>query len=193
MHPARVGLGRSPVVPLEVVSWNSDGFFSALRTAGGRKHDRYGTGTDLFRRYPLVLLQEAHGGEADLLALRTAFPSHRFFGSFCSTPGAGGLLFSISPSITYSITFLEVVPGRIAFVRFSDAGRHYIIVNIHLCPGLGRALARSQLSLLRAKLREFVNDFILIVGDFNFVDPAEGRLQLPAGSLSLHHDLYYEV
>ena len=46
-----VDLGRLPTCPLEIISWNTDGFFTALRTSGNRKHIKYETGTDLMRQY----------------------------------------------------------------------------------------------------------------------------------------------
>ena len=143
--------------------------------------------------YAIVLFQEAHGGQADMHALRTALPRHRLYGSFGPSLGAGGLLFALGPACTLEVEMIVVVPGRIAFIRMTAGTQEYVLINVHLCPGLGRATATTQLRRLRSRLQRHAAALHIFIGDFNFVDPAEGRLHLPSGTLSPCHDVYHEV
>ena len=137
--------------------------------------------------------QEVHGGDSDIDAFHTALPHHRLFGSFAPSPGAGGLLFALGPTCKFDAEMVEVVPGRLAFLHLHNNIQEYVIINVHLCPGLGRAAALAQLRRLRSRLRRHTHALQIFIGDFNFVDPAEGRLHVPSGTLSLRHDLYYSV
>ena len=95
------------------------------------------------------------------------------------------------PGYASDVHKAEVVPGRIAVFRCVVAGRKIAIANVHLEPGLPAHLIRAHLRRLALLLQECSGYIVFVVGDFNFVDPEEGRLSLPEATLTFRHDEYY--
>ena len=175
----------SPCAVCQANLWNSllsyCGLMASWHTVGSRKCERFAAFTELMDGRACILAQETHGQSADLKALRADFPLHHIRASFAASPAEGGLLFAFPPSFQGETELFEVVPGRIAAVRVYSSLFDYIVVNVHLVPGLPITGLRAQLRRLHRTLQAFPTLPVFLGGDVNFVDPDEGRTRTSDG------------
>ena len=100
---------------LKVAIWNARGFFASLGGNSDGHAGKYKQIKRLTRLADITLVQAAHGGHADVDALRHDFRLHTCIGSFCHESAAGGLLCMISNDLlrTFAEVTIEVIkPGR---------------------------------------------------------------------------------
>jgi endonuclease/exonuclease/phosphatase family metal-dependent hydrolase len=134
----------------------------------------------LLRGADIVGIQEAHGHAGDLDTLVREAPSHTHFGSFTTSPAAGGVLLSLRNEFVDSInTFEELVlsPGWCLALRCTGTTIAVQFICIHIEPALAFA---SKLKLL-ADVVTCSNNFAgptFLFGDFNFVHSDEARFSM---------------
>ena len=145
---SHIALRRLPGKPIEFISWNTAGLLASWRIVGSRKCERFAAFSELLAGHACVLAQETHGQPSDLKALGADFPLHHIRASFADSPAEGGLLFVFPPSFQGETEIFEVVPGRIATVRVHSSQFDYMVVNVHLVPGLPIPKLRAQLTSL---------------------------------------------
>ena len=86
------GSGELSSYSLKMVSWNMRGLFLNAFHGGILAARKMGELQRLCEGHSVVVVQEAHGVEADLTTLDKDIPSHAAFGTFTSRVGAGGCL-----------------------------------------------------------------------------------------------------
>ena len=174
-------------------SWNTNALLAALSTSGDAKHARSRAFHSILDKEGIHLFQETHGSEADLDALQTSANRHLLKGSFCDTANTGGILFAIPRDVAAEFALHIVVPGRIAYLLGTLHGLTTMIINIHLVPNLRLPEARRQLTALAREVRRHRSATVFLLGDMNFVDPDEGRLQVSTGSITHRREEYHRL
>eukprot|EP00972_Heterocapsa_arctica_P072185 10660747-Heterocapsa_arctica.AAC.1 len=95
--------------------------------------------------------------------------AHTWHGTFADMR-AGGCIIGISREISNAcvVGHAVVVPGRIHRISLNaDEGALHVI-NVHLVPQWSTAEFRAALRAIAVHVAEFMNDLIVVAGDFNF-------------------------
>lgn len=139
----------------------------------------------LANRSDVVCLQETRGRSADLLELSHFLPMYSFSGSFSTTGTSAGVAFLVGAAFASKYPdgdMVEVVRGRIAILRCRGPNAPPVdIVNVHLVDA-PRLPPAAQLARLAGRLQSFDNCTTFMLGDFNFLTPGDGRLDLTTGA-----------
>ena len=95
----RSGSGELSAYSLKMVSWNMRGLFLNAFHGGCIGARKMGELQKLCRGHGIVVVQEAHGVDADLTTLERDIPSHAAFGSFTDRTGAGGCIILVAKGL----------------------------------------------------------------------------------------------
>jgi hypothetical protein len=123
---------------------------------------------------------KTHGHPGDIGTLDREAPSHTHFGSFTSSPAAGGVIISISNEFASGInTFIEnvIAPGWCLALRCSGPGLAVQIINLHLEPAATHEVKVKLFRDIAAAAGSF-DGTTFLMGDFNFVPSDETRFQM---------------
>lgn len=133
----------------------------------------------------ILVLQETRGQAHDLAEFHTLHPSHIAIGSFCRGGRSGGLVFALRRDFAAqfrSVTIEPVVTGRIAILHLDADEYRLDVVGIHLVSTGGESIPR-QLARLATRIDPLGRTSTIVIGDANFVDPTEGRLDTSSGTV----------
>lgn len=114
-------------------------------------------------------------------------PTYEFVGSFSASGTSGGVAFLVSAAFAAKYphrTLVEVVRGRPAILRCTGPAVPPIdSVNVHLVD-IPRLLVAAQLARFAQRLQPLDHSTTFMLGDFNFLTPGEGRLDVATGAHS---------
>jgi endonuclease/exonuclease/phosphatase family metal-dependent hydrolase len=186
-----------------MASWNCRTLFGSSQ--GGPSQLRKQRATtrvvlDLVKHFLLVVLQETHGSVHDLSTLRAILPRHLMRGSFTGSGRSGGLVFIVDPTLAAmfrirseeQLTVTQVVPGRVAVLRFpaTEGLMALDVANIHFeldmqTGEVGFYAARvafANLVLGAVAPRHLVHT--ILAGDWNATASDDPRLNPVEGSFT---------
>lgn len=113
--------------------------------------------------------------------------TYEFIGSFSASGTSGGVAFLASAEFAAKYphrTPVEVVRGRLAILRCTGPAAPPIdLISVHLVD-IPRLLAAAQLARLAQRLQPLDHSTTFMLGDFNFLTPGEGRLDVTTGTHS---------
>lgn len=174
--------------PVSLASWNTQGLLSGYFLEG--------PSLLLFRRrlrriqrllddHMVVFLQETRATQAEVEILKAYFPGTTLYDTCGVGAAAGGLITMVSRHFALDYPrqeFLTIIPGRASVLRCAGtAGAHLDLLNLHLTPHAQAGDPVRQLRRIRRWVRPRAHAATVIAGDVNFVDAAEGRLNVDIG------------
>jgi endonuclease/exonuclease/phosphatase family metal-dependent hydrolase len=162
---------------IRIATWNTTALFGIpTAAAGDRIRRRLRILRQLLADTDVLCLQEVHGRQADLEALRTEILEFSFFGSFCSSPAVGGVMIMVRKSVIGdSVMSAPVVldPGRCLAIRFGSPLATMFIC-IHVLPKYTIANKKALLNKVHA-LADINSHCTFLAGDFNFIGTSDSR------------------
>lgn len=182
-----INLLQDPLPHLRLSSWNVASLFGAdgLGPLSASRHRRKMCRVvSLVGGADVVCLQETRGRRADLVEFSHFLPTYSYAGSFDTNGASGGVACLISATFAEKCPdrqVVEVVCGRIAILRCRGNGVPPIdIANVHLV-NIPRLAPAAQIARLAVHLQPLDNCATFLLGDFNFLSPGDGRLDVAAG------------
>ena len=182
---------------LRVVSWNARTHFASRFVDFRVTKSKWDMVERLMNGYDVILIQEAHGSHEAVRNLGTKYPSWEWFGSFGDSEAAGGLLFGISKKVVKQVgraRFKEVVGGRIAALSLGHGTSSLNIFNVHIEPQDKGNISVVEFRKMLADIKTSIDSLSgssFLLGDWNFVDSEEGRLNLTSGQVE-HQETWRE-
>ena len=76
-----------------------------------------------------------------------------------------------------------IIIGRIIAIWFQFRSGSMIVIDVHLTPGLTHDEYRKYVEAIAKYVNNFPTTPVIIMGDFNFVDADEGRVDLETGAI----------
>lgn len=126
----------------------------------------------------------------DLLELSHFLPTYSFTGSFSTTGTLGGVAFLVSAAFAAKYldrVMIDIARGRLAILRCRGPDIPPIdVVNVHLVD-IPRLAPATQLARLAQRLQPLDHCTTFMLGDFNFLMPGDGRLDVTTGTHT-HND-----
>lgn len=127
----------------------------------------------------ILLIQEARGTEADIVELGDVLLGWLFLGSFLEAGTGGGLVFGIAPRLRAAYPdgeFHAIVRGRVGVLRLRGPTAPPLdVANVHFIADAS-GTTRDGMRLLRGAIAPLSEAVSVLMGDCNFVSPAEGRM-----------------
>ena len=150
----------------------------------------------------ILCLQEVHGKDEFLQAIQVLAPRYEFFGtSFPGNENAGGSAICIHKDLLPEdafVTHMITCQGRDHIVNVQSVRKNSVIVNVHFEPELTLRRFCERLRLITPHWPSYPNALGIILGDFNFCEPEEGRFNVwnqtytdgDAGKTAMFHSLF---
>ena len=153
---------------LVVSTWNAQGLFGhALSPA--KQRAKLQTLEVLLARGQLVAVQECHGSDADMDALRTAQRHHEFFTSFHEQGAAkGGICIAVCKKLKSSFSaanFKVIEAGRVAVLHLSGPRGAISFACVRMTPNTKALAANATAAALARAIPPFPKALGIVCGD----------------------------
>lgn len=167
---------------LSIISWNTRATFGSVLSHIGRQQLRFARIISFAQHNDVIILQELHGGAADLEVLVNCIKTHIWKGAFSADGKSGGTAVGIARSkfgilADSDVDSLVLVAGRTLAVSWQWEEQTFCIIGTHFEAWLDSEIVQGMFSSMARVLfgPSAANVIGFLVGDFNFVCSGEDR------------------
>ena len=155
------------------IAWNTRGLVGSVFSKQKNREFKLKYLKRLFDANNILCLQEVHGKDEYLQAIRVLAPRFLFFGTFIpDNENAGGSAICIHRDFLPEeaiVTHLTTCQCRDHFVNIQSGRHNFVIVNVHLESELILRQLRGRLRLIHPHWPAFPSGVGIILGDFNVI------------------------